>query len=257
MSRESEKPDLRPIDLKTGQPLPLMKQPGYYRGFHTLSQQKFWDAATRNLILDRVENVPPLRFFDEQQAKQLEIISDRVLPQDDREEAYRIPIVAQIDRRLFEQKGDGYRFEGMPPDREAFILGLKAIDEMSRETHGRPFTEIELRAQEELLQSLHDGKPIRSNAIWEQMPVHRFWMLLVQDCIDAYYSHPWAWDEIGFGGPAYPRAYMRLERGEPEPWEVKEKRYEWLAPPCSISGKFSSIAGEAEHLGSPGQGGTH
>jgi len=26
----------------------------------------------------------------------------------------------------------------------------------------------------------------------------------------AFYSHPWAWNEIGFGGPAYPRGYMRL-----------------------------------------------
>ena len=24
-----------------------------------------------------------------------------------------------------------------------------------------------------------------------------------------FYSHPWAWNEIGFGGPAYPRGYMR------------------------------------------------
>ena len=26
----------------------------------------------------------------------------------------------------------------------------------------------------------------------------------------AFYSHPWAWNEIGFGGPAYPQGYMRL-----------------------------------------------
>jgi hypothetical protein len=26
----------------------------------------------------------------------------------------------------------------------------------------------------------------------------------------AFYSHPWAWNEIGFGGPAYPRGFMRL-----------------------------------------------
>jgi hypothetical protein len=26
----------------------------------------------------------------------------------------------------------------------------------------------------------------------------------------AFYAHPWAWNEIGFGGPAYPRGYMRL-----------------------------------------------
>jgi hypothetical protein len=33
----------------------------------------------------------------------------------------------------------------------------------------------------------------------------------------------------GYGGPAYPRGYVRLERGAPEPWEVNEKRYEWKA----------------------------
>ncbi|MDQ2679511.1 MAG: gluconate 2-dehydrogenase subunit 3 family protein, partial [Candidatus Eremiobacteraeota bacterium] len=74
---------------------------------------------------------------------------------------------------------------------------------------------------------------------------------------DAYYAHPWAWDEIGFGGPAYPRAYMRLEHGEPEPWEVRERRYEWIAPAASLSGEYEVVAGNEEHLGSPGQGGTH
>ena len=89
------------------------------------------------------------------------------------------------------------------------------------------------------------------------MPIHRYWALVVQDCVEAYYSHPWAWDEIGFGGPAYPRAYMRLERGEPEPWEVEEKRYEWEAPPDALSDpKGLDIAPHGGH--SPqGQGGTH
>ena len=35
----------------------------------------------------------------------------------------------------------------------------------------------------------------------------------MQDVVEAYYAHPYAWDEVGFGGPAYPRGYMRLERG--------------------------------------------
>ena len=40
----------------------------------------------------------------------------------------------------------------------------------------------------------------RARSIWKQMSIHRFWQLMMQDAIDAYYSHPWAWDEIGFGG---------------------------------------------------------
>ena len=31
--------------------------------------------------------------------------------------------------------------------------------------------------------------------------------------------HPWAWNEIGFGGPAYPRGYARLGPGQRESWE--------------------------------------
>jgi hypothetical protein len=88
------------------------------------------------------------------------------------------------------------------------------------------------------------------------MPVHRVWELLVGDCIAAYYAHPWAWDEIGFGGPAYPRAYTRLENGLPEPWEVDEDRYSWAAPPNSISDRYTDSAnsGEQSHHS---QGGTH
>ena len=39
-----------------------------------------------------------------------------------------------------------------------------------------------------------------------------------------YYAHPYAWDEIGFGGPAYPRGYFALNHGAPEPWEAARGR---------------------------------
>jgi hypothetical protein len=249
--------DARPVNPVTGQPIGPLAQPGYYPGFSTLSQQKFWDAKTRQVILDRVDNVPEIRFFNAHQARLLEAICDRVIPQDDRDEAHRIPIAPQIDKRLFENSHDGYRYESMPPDREAFQLGLQAIDEIAHHEHDCGFVNLDPREQDEILQSLHDGKPSAGHQIWERMAVHRFWMLLVSDCAEAYYSHPWAWDEIGFGGPAYPRAYMRLERGEAEPWEVEEKRYEWRAPDNSVSAKDELIAGISEHFGSPGQGGTH
>ena len=257
MSGQIATVDTRPVDRRTGKPIGPMAQPGYYPGFSTLIQQRFWDAKTREVILDRVDNVPEIRFFNSEEAGLMKAVCDRVLPQDDRDDAHRIPIVPQIDKRLYENSHDGYRYEDMPPDREAYQWGLRAIEEISRGLYGRGFLEIGPREQEEILRSLHDAKPLGAGEIWKRMPVHRFWMLLVSDCADAYYSHPWAWDEIGFGGPAYPRAYMRLERGEPEPWESEEKRYEWKAPDTSVSGTFEPVAGQAEHLGSPGQGGTH
>jgi hypothetical protein len=36
----------------------------------------------------------------------------------------------------------------------------------------------------------------------------------MRHALAAFYSHPWAWNEIGFGGPAYPRGYMRMGVGD-------------------------------------------
>jgi hypothetical protein len=233
------------------------QQPGYYPGYSTLSQKNFWDEATRKVIVARVENVPPFRFFSEAEARLLIAVCDRIVPQDDRDEQHRIPIAPFIDNRLYEGRIDGYRFESMPPDREAHQLGLKAIQEIAKHLYHTSFLDITAADQERVLKTIHSGKPPAAAEVWQRMPAHRYWMLLVQDCLEVYYAHPWAWDEIGYGGPAYPRAYMRLEGGQPEPWEVNEQRYEWKAPAGSISDSYEFVAGESEHRGSPGQGGTH
>ena len=249
-------PELWVLDERTGRRRPPVKQPGYYPGYSTLGQRNFWDAATRQEVEKRVYQVPPIRFFSPEERPLMIAVCDRVLPQDDRLPEFRIPIVNYIDERLFENKIDGYRFEDMPPDREAHQLGLKAIDTTALTIHGRPFVELGPLEQDFIIKSIHDGKKLAAQDIWMRMSIDRYWHLLVQDCVSAYYAHPWAWDEIGYGGPAYPRAYTRLEGGMPEPWEVDEQRYEWIAPPTSISDVYeeTGAGGETTHHG---QGGTH
>jgi Gluconate 2-dehydrogenase subunit 3 len=239
--------DHLPVDTVTGQPLPPRAQPGYYPGFHTLSQQAYWDEATRNVVKARVEQVPPIRFFSAEQVQLMQAICDRLIPQDDRDEAHKIPIVNFIDDRLYHRRIDGYRFEDMPDDHQAHLLGLKAIETIAQQLFHRPFIQLEPREQDQVLQTIHDGNPPAAQDIWEKMPVTRFWMLLMQDAIEGYYAHPYAWDEVGFGGPAYPRGYMRLENGKPEPWEVEEQRYEWNAPPTSLSDAYKPVGGPGGH----------
>jgi hypothetical protein len=161
-----------------------------------------------------------------------------------------------VDERLFNGKSDGYQFVGMPEDGEAHRLGLEAIETMARALHDNSFDSLSIRDQELLLKSIHDQKPQAAHEIWKKLPIKHYWSLLVQDAISVYYAHPEAWDEIGFGGPAYPRGYMRLEKGLPEPWEVREERYEWKAPEASVSDKYSPLKEEFAG-GHPGQGGTH
>lgn len=247
-----------PVDHETRQPLAPTAQPGYYPGFQTLSQQAFWDEATRKVVLARVEHVPPVRFFTPDEAKLMQAVCDRLLPQDDRDEAHKIPVLNYIDDRLYNRRIDGYRFEDMPPDHEAHRLGLQAIDAIARHLYNAPFVDLEPLQQDMVLQSIHDARPPAAHDIWRKMSIHRFWLLLMQDVLEAYYAHPYAWDEIGFGGPAYPRGYMRLEGGKPEPWEVEEQRYEWDAPATALSGTYEPLGGPGGHKQqTSGQEGTH
>ncbi len=252
---------LLPVEPTTGIPQPPRAQPGYYPGYNVLSQQEFWDEATRTEVLDRVNHVPPIRFFTPEEAALMQAVIDRVLPQDDRDDAHKIPILPYLDERLYTKRIDGYRYENMPPEDEVFRLGLQAIDAIAGHMHEKPFMAVGPREQDEVLKTIHDGHPPAAEEIWRRLPVKHFWAMLVQDIVHVYYAHPYAWDEIGFGGPAYPRGYMRQERGEPEPWEVKEQRYAWAPPPTALSVGATSNGWAPTHPGedqaSGGEGGTH
>ena len=247
-----------PVDPQTGQPLVPRKQPGYYPDFEVLSQQAFWDEATRHVVLERVEKVPPIRFFTAEEASLMQALCDRLLPQDDRDQAHKIPLVNFIDQRLYDRRISGYRFEHMPPDHEAHRLGLQGIEAIAKHLYHRNFVQLTPLQQDQVLQTLHDGVPPAGEEIWSRMSVMHYWLLIMQDVVEVYYAHPYAWDEIGYGGPAYPRGYMRLEHGRPEPWEVEEQRYGWNAPSTSLSDTYKPVEGSKGHKQQVyGQRGTH
>ena len=233
---------LLPRDADTGEPLAPTRQPGYYPGFSTLSQSSFWDDATRKVVTDRVESKPSRQFFSVEEWEFWTAVFAHLIPQTDRAPDRQIPIVAPLDHRLHINQTVGYRYDNMPQDREAYRLGREAINIEAQQHYGGDFLSLPHHRQDLVLKAIHDGEPKAAAEIWKAMSVHRFWQLIMGDAIDAYYAHPWAWDEVGFGGPAYPRAYTRLERGEPEPWEVEEKRYEWLSPASAVSGEVESAA---------------
>lgn len=240
----STEQDLCPRDPLTGKPLQPTAQPGYYPGFSTMSQKNYWERATREVVETRVKETPPRKFFTEAEWQFWTAVFGHLLPQTDRTPERQIPLVAPLDDRLAKNETDGYRYEDMPEDRVAYRLGIEAINEEAQAQFGADFRQLAYLNQEHVLQALHDGEPKSSGGVWKKLAVKRFWELIVTDAVKAYYAHPWSWDEIGFGGPAYPRAYTRLERGEPEPWEVEEQRYAWRAPALSLSDK---VENDSEH----------
>jgi hypothetical protein len=242
-SFEIADPSLQPRDAATDEPMAPTREPGYYPGFSTLSQSPFWDEATRNLVTQRVDSPPPMKFFTAEEWKFWTAVFDHLIPQTDRTPDRRIPIVAPLDHRLHLNRTIGYRYESMPHDRDVYkTYGIEAINQEAQSRYGGEFLVLPHLQQDIVLKAIHDRKPEAGKAIWKKMSIHRFWQLIMGDAIDAYYAHPWVWDEVGFGGPAYPRAYTRLERGEPEPWEIEEQTYYWLAPAASVSDEVESTA---------------
>jgi hypothetical protein len=110
---------------------------------------------------------------------------------------------------------DGWRYEGMPEDGDAWRITLAALDDDARSMHDAPFHALHAREQAALVQAVQ-----RADGKWHGLAAPNVWSLWTRYACAAFYSHPWAWNEIGFSGPAYPRGYKSRGRNGLESWEV-------------------------------------
>src|SRR6185312_8997155 len=85
-----------------------------------------WDEVTRRVVLDRVERVPPIRFFTDDEAKTLKAFCDIVTAQD---EEPRIPVLSYIDEKLESGVGDGWQHDGLPGDGDVWRTVARGLDE--------------------------------------------------------------------------------------------------------------------------------
>jgi hypothetical protein len=118
---------------------------------------------------------------------------------------------------------DGYRDARLPPIREAWCRALRALDAETQLRYASRFHELDEAEQVATLELLQRGRT--QTPAWGDMPAEVFFAKrLLHDIVSAYYAHPAAWNEIGFGGPASPRGYVRLGFNLRDPWEASEAR---------------------------------
>jgi hypothetical protein len=195
-----------------------------YPDANSLTQRQHWDETTRHVVLDRVYNVPGFVFFDAHERGSLEALCARVIPQSYLPPDRRVPIAPWIDARCAGNHGDGTRMDDLPPHNEAWRLGLRGLDQSARALFGEDteFSTLSEERQHTVLDAIRHGAP--PGDVWQRMPSKKWWIVVaLRQITGVYYAHPYAWDEIGFGGPAYPRGYFALNFGYPEPWEAKER----------------------------------
>jgi hypothetical protein len=179
-----------------------------------------WDDQTREVIRKRLAEIPDRRFFSEDEWQTLESICARLVPQPERSNP--IPIVPWIDEKLHHDRRDGFRYDDMPPLPEAWHLGLAGIDEESRRQFGTEFRSLPEANQDTVLRTIQAGDV--AGGVWARLPARRFFtIVLLKEVVGEYYAHPAAWSEVGFGGPASPRGYVRLGLNQRDPWEARER----------------------------------
>jgi gluconate 2-dehydrogenase subunit 3-like protein len=193
---------------------------GRYPDYNVLGEVDHWDEETRKVVLARVHDVPPFRFFDEHERDVLKAFCDTLLAQDAEP---RVPVLSFVDEKLHSGVGDGYQFFDMPSDQEVWRRVAAGLDEEARALGVDSFVDLAEHHRRMVVHRFAQAE--LTGGVWATLNVSRAFSIVMRDACQAFYSHPWVWNEIGFGGPAYPRGYAAFgnpELGEREHWEGEE-----------------------------------
>lgn len=191
-------------------------RPEKFPGYHVIAQLPTWDVVTAGVVLSRLGPPPPIRFFTQDEEPIARALLDQIL---DQRHDPRVPVLAMIDARLAEDRTDGWHYHDLPPDGQAWRDSLHALDDDAHHTFGAGFALLDWAQQGHTIDRMHR----HGAGVWHGMPAVRIWDLWTRYATAAFYAHPWAWNEIGFGGPAYPRGYKNLGLDRREPWEVPDR----------------------------------
>jgi hypothetical protein len=192
---------------------------GRFPGFDVLDNVDAWDDVTAGVVLARLALPGGLAFFTPHEVGVAAPLLDLLLAQDDDP---RVPVLALIDARLAIGETDGWHYDDMPEDAQAWRDSLAFLDGDARAAHpGRGFAELVTSEQAALVQAVQDLS--KDGKAWHEWPAKHLWSLWTRYACTAFYSHPWAWNEIGFPGPAYPRGYLNPGVDSREHWEVADR----------------------------------
>jgi hypothetical protein len=193
----------------------------HYPSYDVMREKDHWDDHTQQIVSARLVQEEEFRFFTMKEVELLKRVCTH-LTGDSRDDIIQY-VISCMDKELAESTGEGQRKAGVPKAQQLIRAGLAGIDEAAKKRHFLPYISITKPEQKQLLTDISQGTA-DSVANWQTAPQKEVFEKLLTFTTESYYSHPTVWSEIGHGGPAYPRGYVRTQLGQLDPWEAQPEK---------------------------------
>ncbi len=187
--------------------------------------------ATRAVLETRlkpaVEAAP--QFFNADEFRTLAAACIRLLPADS-------PLTGEqaahaIDTRLAQRHCDGWRYNSLPPDGDAYRQGLRALDEIARLEGAANLATLSGERQDAILGAV--ARAESSADAWQTFDGKRFFEELLAEVSECYMSDPLVLEQIGYVGMADAAGWQRIGLNEREAWEPTENK-PTFTPPATL-----------------------
>jgi hypothetical protein len=133
---------------------------GRFPGFDTVAQASHWDQVTADVVLSRLRIPQELSFFTPAEEAAATALCDHLLGQDGDGDG-RIPVVVVIDARLARMETDGWRYEDMPEDTQAWRDTLRYLDDDAQAQSGGAFAQCKSADQQALSLQAVPRRPVQ------------------------------------------------------------------------------------------------
>jgi hypothetical protein len=197
-----------------------MEKHSHYPNYDVMDEKQAWDKHTQSIVAARLIREHGYEFFNSIEAEIARSIC-ALLIDDHRADIIQY-MVCHADEALHQSLGEGQRKPGIPKVQVLVREGLQALDRTAMLLYVQRFFQLESDTQKNMLTELSEGR-LSHMELWNNVPQKAFFQKMLTFSIEAYYSHPIVWSEMGYGGPAYPRGYIRTAIGQIDPWEAKNE----------------------------------
>jgi hypothetical protein len=156
------------------------------------------------------------RFFVRDAFAAIGAACDRLIPQRERERP--IDLAGELDARLADGAGDGWRYAQMPSDPRMHSMGAAGLDQTALAMFGAGLASLPGAERDAVLRAVQSGEA--PGEVWAQMDAACYFEELLALLVDIYYAQPLALEEIGYVGMADGHGWQAIgldERDAHEP----------------------------------------